>query len=328
MSQSNDSIAVMLLCCRMSATRQELFDPLSPQEYHALEQTLSKKLKTTPGWMFGRDIGEMMQELEVSEQEAHRLVVLMERMVSLSYEMDNYARRGIEIITCVDRRYPLSLSRRLGVNAPPVIYVCGNMNLFREPTLAFAGSVPGEEATERETKLLADRCAQAGIVFASGATSGLDQTAEERLLENGGRLIAWLPGGMFEAVEREGLAQLIHERRAVACSVVHPGAAVQSNNARARSKCLYATGTVSYVLGCEHKRGDTWDGAAEALRNRYTERMYAWETDLFSGNAMLIKRGANALPGVEKLDLGQLRTRWMQEEGEQLSVFDDRHLLY
>jgi len=102
MAQNNDSIAVMLLCCRMSATRQELFDPLSPQEYHALEQTLSKKLKTTPGWMFGRDIGELMEELGVTEQEAHRLVVLMERMVSLSYELDNYARHSIEIITCVD----------------------------------------------------------------------------------------------------------------------------------------------------------------------------------------------------------------------------------
>lgn len=328
MSQNNDSIAVMLLCCRMSATRQELFDPLSPPEYHALEQVLSKKLKTTPGWMFGRDIGELMQELGVTEQEAHRLVVLMERMVSLSYELDNYDRSGIEVITCVDRRYPLSLKRRLGVNAPPVIYACGNMNLFREPTLAFAGSVPGEEITERETRLLADRAAETETVFASSATSGLDQVAEFRLLENGGRLIAWLPGGMIEAIQRDGLADLLRERRAVACSIVHPGAAVQSQNARARAKCLYATGTVSYVLGCEYKRGDTWDGAAEALRNKYTERMYCWETDLFSGNAVLLKRGAAALSGADKLDFAQLRTRWMQEEGEQLSVFDDRHLIY
>lgn len=328
MSQNNDSIAVMLLCCRMSATRQELFDPLSPPEYHALEQTLARKLKTTPGWMFGRDIGELMQELGVTEQEAHRLVVLMERMVSLSYELDNYDQHGIEIVTCVDKRYPLTLKRRLGVYAPPVIYICGNMNLFREPTLAFAGSVPGEERTERETRLLADRAADAQTVFASSATSGLDQTAEYRLFENGGRLIAWLPGGMIEAIQREGLADLIRDRRAVACSIVHPGAAVQSTNAKARSKCLYATGTVSYVLGCEHKRGDTWDGAAEALRNKFTERMYCWDTDLFSGNSVLIKRGAVGISGAEKLDFAQLRTRWMQEEGEQLSVFDDRHLIY
>lgn len=328
MAQNNDSIAVMLLCCRMSATRQELFDPLSPQEYHALEQTLSKKLKTTPGWMFGRDIVELTQELGVTEQEAHRLVVLMERMVSLSYELDNYDRCGIELVTCVDRRYPVSLKRRLGAYAPPVIYACGNMNLFREPVLAFAGSVPGEERTERETVLLADRACDAQTVFATSGTSGLDQTAECRLADNGGRMITWLPGGMTEAIQREGLADLIRDRRAVACSIVHPGAAVQSQNARARSKCLYATGTVSYVLGCEHKRGDTWDGAAEALRNRFTERMYCWETDLFSGNAMLIKRGAVGISGADKLDFAQLRTRWMQEEGEQLSVFDDRHLIY
>ena len=54
MSQNNDSIAVMLLCCRMSATRQELFDPLSPPEYHALAQTLQKKLlkifNNFPSW--------------------------------------------------------------------------------------------------------------------------------------------------------------------------------------------------------------------------------------------------------------------------------------
>lgn len=328
MSQSNDSIAVMLLCCRMSATRQELFDPLSPQEFHALEQTLARRLNAAPGWMFGRDIGELMQELGVSENEAHRLVVLMERMVSLTYEMDNYDRSGIELITCVDKRYPATLKRRLGQSAPPVLYISGNMNLFREPALAFTGSVPGEERTRRETVLLADRAAQAQAVFATSGTSGLDRTAECRLLDNGGRLIAWLPGGMNEALQREELSELIRQRRAVACSVVHPGAAVQSQNARARSKCLYATGTVSYVLGCEYKRGDTWDGAAEALRSRYTERMFCWETDLFSGNAMLIKRGAVGIEGAEKLDFAQLRTRWMQQEGEQLSVFDDRHLIY
>lgn len=328
MSQNNDSIAVMLLCCRMSATRQELFDPLSPQEYHALEQTLVKKLKASPGWMFGRDIGELMSELDVAEQEAHRLVVLMERMVSLSYELDNYDQHGIEVITCVDKRYPESLKRRLGIYAPPVLYICGNMNLFREPTLAFAGSIPGEDQTEQETVLLADGAARSNVIMATSATSGLDQVAEYRLCENGGRLIAWLPGGMSEAIQREGLADMIADRRAVACSIMHPGAAVQSQNARARSKCLYATGTVSYVLGCEYKRGDTWDGAAEALRSHFTERMYCWDTDLFSGNSVLIKRGAVALPGAQRLDFDQLRIRWNQEEGEQISVFDDRHLIY
>ncbi len=328
MSQNNDSIAVMLLCCRMSATRQELFDPLSPQEFHALQQTLSKKLKVTPSWMFGRDIGELMDELEISEQEAHRLVVLMERMVSLSYELDAYDQHGISIVTCVDRMYPETLRRRLGAYAPPIIYVCGNMNLFRDPTIAFAGSIPGEERTERETNLLADRATEAGVVFATSATSGLDQVAEYRIFENGGRLIAWLPGGMFEAIQREGLAELIRDRRGVACSIAHPGAAVQSQNARARAKCLYATGTVSYVLGCEYKRGDTWDGAAEALRNKFTDRMYCWDSDIFSGNSVLMKRGAVGLESAAKLDFGQLRTRWSQEEGEQLSVFDDRHLIY
>jgi len=249
-------------------------------------------------------------------------------MVSLSYELDNYARFGIELVTCADRRYPATLKRRLGSYAPPVIYACGNMNLFREPALAFAGSVPGEERTERETELLADRASAAQTVFATSGTSGLDRTAECRLAENGGRLITWLPGGMIEAIQREDLAELIRDRRAVACSIVHPGSAVQSQNARARSKCLYATGTVSYVLGCEHKRGDTWDGAAEALRNRFTDRMYVWDTELFTGNAMLLKRGAVAVSGADKLDFAQLRTRWTQEEGEQLSVFDDRHLIY
>lgn len=328
MPQNNDAIAVMLLCCRMSATRQELFEPLSAPEYHDLAQTLQRKLNAAPGWLFGRDISELKRELNVSEQEAHRLVVLMERMVSLSYELDYYDQYGIEVVTYVDKRYPVSLKRRLGLNAPPVIYVCGNMNLFRDPVLSFAGSIPGEERTERETCVLADRATETGTVFASGATSGLDQIAEFRLFENGGRLIAWLPGGMIETLGREGLSDLLRDRRAVACSIVHPGAAVQSQNARARSKCLYATGTISYVLGCEHKRGDTWDGAWEALRNRYTERMYCWDTDMFSGNRVLISRGALALSGAEMMDFQMLRNRWSQEEGEQLSVFDDRHLLY
>ena len=325
MPQNNDSIAVMLLCCRMSATRQELFDPLSAQEFSQLYSRLRKTGKT-PGWLLGRDIGEIMHAIGASEQDAHRLLVLMERMVSLSFELDKYQQHGVEVVTCVDRRYPAQLERRLAAGAPPVLYVCGNMSLFREPSLAFAGSVPGEDASQRETELLADRAAAAKVVLVTGATSGLDQTAEYRLLENGGRLIAWLPGGMLDIIRREGLGEMLAERRAAAISICHPEAPVLSLNARARSKCLYASGTVSYVIGCDYKRGDTWEGAAEALRGRHTERMYVWDTDLYPGNAMLLKRGAAPIEGADKLDFDQLRARWSRDEGEQLSVFDDRRL--
>lgn len=328
MPQNNDAIAVMLLCCRMSATRQELFDPLSPQEYHALKQTLTKKLQKTPGWLIGRDIGELMQTVGVTEQEAHRLVVLMDRMVSLSYELDSYSRNGIELITITDRRYPASLSRRLGPSAPPVLYVCGNVNLFREPVLAFAGSIPADDRSAAEARLLADRTAQANMVLATSATSGLDSIAREQILLNGGRLIEWVPGGLTEAVRSESAQKLLQEGRCVLCSIVHPDSPIQSQNARSRSKCLYASGVVSYVAGCEYKRGDTWEGAAEALRGHYTERMLVRDTDAYSGNEMLIKRGAAGVSGVEELNFSLIRARYDQDEGEQLSVFDDRHILF
>lgn len=328
MPQSNDSIAVMLLCCRISAARQELFDPLSPPEFHALKQVLDKKLGKPVGWVLGRDIGEFMKELEIEEQEAHRLVVLTERMVSLSYELDKYDQHGVEVVTWEDKLYPDTLRRRLGVNAPAVLYASGNLNLFRDPVLTFIGSVPGEAVAMEQTRILCDRATKAEVVVATGATGGLDQEAEYRLFENGGRMIAWTPGGMLETIGREGLKELIAARRAAAVSVCHPESAVQSQNARGRSKCLYGCGAVSYVQGCEYKRGDTWDGAADALRGHYTDRMYVWDSNLYSGNAMLIKRGAVPVSGADMFDFEKLRTHWLQSEGEQLSVFDDRRLLY
>lgn len=328
MAADNDSLAIMLLCCRMSATRQELFDPLSPPEFYALHQKLRKKLKTTPAWMFGRDIRELMDGLEITEQEAHRLMVLMERMVSLSYELDDYGSNGIEVITCIDKRYPKCLPRRLGVLAPTQIYACGNMSLFQHPTLTFAGSIPGDEETEKDTIHLCDAATKAEVVLSTSGTSGLDQVAEFRLYENGGQLITWLPGCMNDLIKRDGLSEMLRERRAVACSIVHPGTPIQTQATRSRAKCLYATGTVSYVPGCEFKRGDTWDGAAEALRNKFTERMYCRESTRYSGNPVLIKRGAVPVAGAGSIDFSRLHTRWVQEEGEQISVFDDRRLIY
>ncbi|MBO4368361.1 MAG: DNA-processing protein DprA [Clostridia bacterium] len=328
MAQNNDSLAIMLLCCRMSATRQELFDPLSPQEYYSLAYRLRTHVHKTPEWLLGRSVGELMATLEITEQEAHRILVLMERMVSLSYELDSYDKNDIGIITCADKRYPARLTERLGQLSPPVLYVSGNMNLFHEPVLSFIGSVPGNADSEAETRRLMDAALASSITVATGATSGLDRSAESILLKNGGKLIAWLPGGFDDVLAGGTLRDMINERRAAALSIVHPLSPVRSSFARARSKCLYATGTVACLIGCEFKRGDTWEGASEALKNRYTDRLYCWDTDLFTGNKPLIERGAIAVADTANIDFRRVRTRWEQDEGEQLSVFDDRHLIY
>lgn len=325
---AHDSLAIMLLCCRMSATRQELFDPLSPQEFHSLEHKLRTRVHKTPEWLMGRSVGDLMHSLDIDEQQAHRILVLLERSVSLSYEADAYSRDDIEIVTCADRKYPSALSRRLGQFAPPILYVSGNMNLFHEPVLSFIGSIPGNAQAEAETRALSEAAVSSGTVIAAGATSGLDRVAEDALRDNGGRLIAWLPGGFDEVKAGGALGEMILQRRAAALSIVHPLSPVRSAFARGRSKCLYASGTASYLVGCEYKRGDTWEGAAEALRNKFTDRLYCWDTDMFTGNKPLIERGALPLADVSKLSFERLRTRWSQDGGEQMSVFDDRHLIY
>lgn len=109
-------------------------------------------------------------------------------------QQDLVRRRGVELITLSDPRYPPLLK---DVYDPPVLlYVLGNLELLGSDGIAVVGTrrpTPyGMAATER---LSAD-LARAGLTIVSGMARGVDTAAHRACLQADGRTIAVLGCGL------------------------------------------------------------------------------------------------------------------------------------
>lgn len=122
---------------------------------------------------------------------------------------------GHSILTLADADYPASL---LEIPDPPaLLYVRGNSDLLRSPSLAMVGSrnatPQGMQTAENFAKALASR----GLTIVSGLALGIDAAAHRGALAAGGKTVAVIGTGadrLYPARNRE-LALAIAEHGAI-----------------------------------------------------------------------------------------------------------------
>ncbi len=120
---------------------------------------------------------------------------------------------GATLLTYADPRYP-ALLREIG-DAPPVLWVKGEVSLLSRPTVAFVGARNASSLGARMARRLAEGLGEAGLVIVSGLARGIDAAAHSASLPYG--TIAVQAGGidvcypsenriLFEAIQSTGLS--------------------------------------------------------------------------------------------------------------------------
>ena len=105
------SLAISILCSHLCAG--EGVAPLEPKEYSALAAQLREK-KIDPEELLGFSRQDFLQRLETSGEQAERLLRLLDRSASLSFEISRYESMGITLLTRADGAYPKKLKEKLG----------------------------------------------------------------------------------------------------------------------------------------------------------------------------------------------------------------------
>lgn len=107
-------------------------------------------------------------------------------------ELAAAARIGATPFLTVERGYPQVLA---GIEAPPpMLYVKGDLDLLKRPSIAIVGSRQSSAAGMQLTRLFASQLAEAGFVIVSGLARGIDKAAHEASLGSG--TIAVVAGGI------------------------------------------------------------------------------------------------------------------------------------
>ncbi len=83
----------------------------------------------------------------------------------------------------------------------------------------------------------------------------------------------------------------------VLISPFNPEAGFDVGNAMSRNKYIYCLADAAVVVSSTNKRGGTWNGAVENLRQKWVPLWVKSSSESSSGNAELVRLGGSWIPG-------------------------------
>jgi len=236
----------------------------------------------------------------------------VKKQIDLPKIWNNIEKAGIRVLTWNDEEYP----RRLKEidQPPPVLYILGELTVQDEWAASIVGTRRmtgyGRQVTEELAALLANH----GVTVISGLARGVDASAHQAALKNGGRTVAVLGSGVDRIYppEHRKLAEDIAQNGAV-ISDYPPGTPPESNNFPPRNRIISGLSRVVVVIEAGITSGAliTSTFAADQGRDVFAlpGSIYANQS---KGTNKLIQQGARPLLDVSDV-LDSLNIEQVQE---------------
>ena len=257
----------LLLTGRLAVGRRSRSDtstPLKLRELNGLEKRLAdlghSVLELTAS---GSD--ELLNELG-ERWDVSRMRGLLRRGMKMSLAIEKWQRRAIWVLCRDDEEYPKLFKDRMGVSAPPIIYGCGDIDLFDTEGIAIVGSRRADRGSLEFARTAGHQAAEFGFAVVSGGAKGVDQAAMSGVVDADGRTIGVLPNGLSRAAIAPENRILISDDRLLLISPFDPDTGFNVGNAMGRNKLIFALSNAGLVVESDHEKGGTWAGVTEQLK--------------------------------------------------------------
>ncbi len=278
--------------------------PLSAPEYWRLRETCPR-----PSTLLGQSEEQLVNRYGLVTGLASRIVVLLDRVRVMAFELERLEHSGIRTLTPFDSCYPRHLVDRLRSKAPGTVHAAGALELLNQPGIGVVGSRDVSPEGADVARGVSAKAADLGFSLVSGGARGVDRLAMNTAFQAGGNVIGVLADSLVRKLRNPDVRRAIYEDRVVMCTPYNPGTPFQVWTAMGRNKLIYALSEITVAVASEPGKGGTWSGATEALNGGFG-RVAVWRgLGEGPGNEGLEKRGAVPMRSIEeleaKLDSGQ-----------------------
>lgn len=290
---SPDTQTTLLLCATLGQRTSDI-PLLSPTEYHALAQWLFAQ-KMRPADLLTKTGIAQLHQSGTALINLERVTTLLARGAALALSVEQWTTQGLWVVSRSDAAYPQRLRNRLGRTMPPILYGVGKKELLEQGGLAIVGSREIDESTLAFTQLAAQHSAAQGTSVVSGGARGVDRTAMEAGLEQGGSVIGVLADSLAKEAITARYRQSLRNGNLVLCSPYDPGVRFNVGNAMGRNRIIYALSDYALVISATLEKGGTWAGAIDNLRHKWVPLLVWASSSISKGNQALIEKGGVAL---------------------------------
>lgn len=240
------------------------------------------------------------QEREITEEDlvaigcsrafARRVLHLLSQTEQLQWYVSKGKRQNCMPITRVTEGYPETVRRRLGLEAPGVLWAKGDLALMETRKIALVGSRDLREENHAFAQEVGRQAALQGYTLVSGDARGADRTAQESCLSHGGNVISVVADALEKHPLRDRVLYLSEDGFDLNFS---------AQRALQRNRVIHCFGESTFVAQCRLKKGGTWDGTEKNLHN-------CWSP------VFCFRDGSPASQELEQLGAGLIENRDLQ----------------
>lgn len=314
---NENSSMIILLCSHIC---EENCRPFEPSEWTKFADTMiAENIQPKDILDFSND--DLKQYFGYEETAIERINRLLDRSVSLCFELERLSAMGINVVTRADKGYPKKLKSKLKGGCPPLFYYAGDLALLERKTVGFVGSrMVGDEDTAFAEKTV-KKINEFGFGVVSGGAKGIDSISSAASLANGSLCIEYISDSFTRKLKKKEVISAIQNGTCIVMSMAVPSAGFNAGMAMQRNKYIYAQSDATVVVKSDYNKGGTWSGATEALKKKYCPVLCRIRKQ-YSGNTGLINLGAVPIDEHWNGDVDNIDSL-IQSEGEQLSFFDE-----
>lgn len=190
----------------------------------------------------------------------HILDLLRDEML-LDWYVSRGEREGCVPVTRISERYPLILRKRLGLDAPGVLWAKGDLSILNTPAVALVGSRDLQQENCRFAEEVGRQAAVQGLTLVSGNARGADKTAQNACLAAGGKVISIVADSLLQHMPKENVLHI---------SESGYDEVFTTPRALSRNRVIHSLGRMVFVAQAALEKGGTWDGTVKNLRHGWS----------------------------------------------------------
>lgn len=290
MKYTDNEMCTILLSSYIGIKEDSDMKPLTLGEWHKFVDVLVAN-KLEPSIAFSNEIA-ILKNFGYDDAFIERIKALVNRGASVAFELDEYSKRGISVITFISKDYPVLLRRELKNKKPPVLFYAGDISLANKMGIGVVGSRQITDEGMKFTKGLVEKAVNEKLVIYSGGAKGVDVTSQTVALNCGGAVVAYIADALIQKIKKNDIAKSIAEGKLLLISDLKPDVGFSAGRAMNRNKFIYASAMGTFVVESDYNKGGTWNGATEAIKNKWG-KVFVWNNSSF-GNKKLIEAGGFA----------------------------------
>ncbi|MFD6210220.1 DNA-processing protein DprA [Peribacillus sp. NPDC060253] len=272
MQFNENQIATYLLCAKLPNAKTP---PLTIIEWNELIRAL-KEHNLEPKNLLGMTPSEILN-IGSSKQKMMKMAKKIEDRQKLGFsmmELEELSNQGYKIM--FRQNIPKRLKGKIDPkHLPPFFYVIGDTSIFEYLALGVVGSRDANKEEIANTARLGHEAAIQGIVLVSGGAKGIDSTAVDACLNNGGKAIVFPSEGLESWIKRKEIRQYIQNKQLLLISAQSINARFTGAYAMQRNKYIHTTAHAvlvasSKILSSRNTKTGTWSGVMENVQAQWT----------------------------------------------------------